>query len=196
MKAHSISDHGNLRRGRMPRWGGAVAAILLIVPLTGLAADGDNLLPNASFEQLDTETARPEGWSAWAKPNYAVYTLAAARTGVSCVAVTDDDPKVSQGLRSPRVAIEPGGTYRASAWLKVERVTQGSFAIYLEYWAGGTRIANKAVGTAEAPDWRELTLAYPAPEAATEATVLVYGSSATVGRAYFDDASLVRIAEP
>lgn len=164
--------------------------------LTALLLNGvivlaeQNLTPNASFEELDPDTATPKGWTNWATPNQAVYTLATARTGVACVAITDESAEVSQGLRSPRMAIEPGKTYRASVWLKIERVEKGGFALYLEYWRGPTRVADKSVYTSDAPDWRELTLAYPAPEDATEATVLVYGSSATIGRAYFDDASL------
>lgn len=162
-------------------------ALLFAAPL----AAADNLLPNPSFEELDPETAMPAGWTNWATPNTAVYTLAAARTGVASVAITEESDTVSQGLRSPRVPVEPGVTYRASAWVKIERLEKGGFALYLEYWQGPTRIQNRSVSTSHAPDWTELTLAYPAPDGATHATVLVYASSVTVGRAYFDDASLV-----
>lgn len=158
-------------------------------PCALAVAQGEGL-PNGGFEQLDPETAAPAGWTAWATPNYAVYTLAAARSGVSCVAITDDDPKVSQGLRSPRLPVEAGKTYRASAWLLIERLEAGGFALYLEYWQGNERIENKSTYAEEAPEWKQLALAYPAPEGATHATLLLYGSSATVGRAYFDDASL------
>lgn len=167
----------------------------IVAALPAVARAQDESLPNASFEQLDPATATPVGWTAWATPNYSVYTLAAARSGVACVAITDQDAKVSQGLRSPRMPVEPGKTYRASVWLKIEQQQAGGFALYLEYWQGTQRIENKSTYAEEAPDWKELSLAYPAPEGATHATVLLYGSSATVGRAYFDDASLVEAAQ-
>lgn len=180
----SRTDHaGHARRGVV--W--AALALLCAAPL----AAADNLLPNPSFEELDPQTGMPAEWTNWATPNTAVYTLAAARTGVACVAITDDSEAVSQGLRSPRVAVEPGVSYRASAWVKIERIEKGAFALYLEYWQGPTRIENRSVSTARALDWVELALAYPAPAGATHATVLVYSSSVTVGRAYFDDAALV-----
>lgn len=172
-----------------------IVGALIAAPGTLVRAQ-DEGLPNAGFEQLDPETATPLGWTPWATPNYAVYTLAAARSGVSCVAITDDDPTVSQGLRSPRMPVQPGKTYHASVWLLIERVQAGGFALYLEYWQGTQRIVNKSTYAEQAPEWKELSLAYPAPEGATHATVLVYASSATVGRAYFDDASLTEVPEP
>ena len=182
--SRSCADRvGHGRRGAL--WLGL--ALLCAAPF----AAAENLLPNPSFEELDPETAMPAGWTNWATPNTAVYTLAAARTGVASVAITDDSEAVSQGLRSPRVPVEPGVTYRASVWVSIERIEKGGFALYLEYWQGPTRIENKSVSTTRALDWVELALAYPAPAGATHATVLVYSSSVTVGRAYFDDASLV-----
>jgi len=156
-----------------------------------LGQDAQNLLPNASFEDLDPATRMPRGWASWATPNQAVFTLADARTGVASVAVTDDSPTLSQGLRSPRVPVEPGATYRAEVWVRIERIVQGGFALYLEYWTGPTRIADRSVFVSDAAGWHQLVLSYPAPAEATEATVLVYAASTTIGRAYFDDAVLI-----
>lgn len=168
------------------------AAVLLATTLGG-AADGENLVPNPSFELLDSTTAAPAEWTAWNTPNLAVYTLAAARTGVAAAAITDQCPRTSHGLRSPHVPVEAGTTYRASTWIHIEWVTSGAFALYLEFWQGGTRVWNRSVSTSDAPEWRKLALEGVAPAGATHATVLVYSTSATVGRAYFDDASLVRL---
>jgi hypothetical protein len=175
---------------RHPLRGNGVVLVALLLGSLRVAAAPDVALPNAGFEDLDPATAAPRGWVAWAQPNWAVYSLAAARTGVACVAITDDSETVSQGLRSSRIPIAPGGTYRASVWVKVESLRQGGFALYLEYWQGQTRVANRSVSTATAPDWTPLSLEYPAPPDATEATVLVYAGSTTIGRAYFDDAAL------
>ena len=174
-------------RDRNPQLLSALA--LLCLPVPAVLAQ-PLAIPNPSFENLDAKTATPAGWTAWAQPNWAVYSLAAARTGAACVAITDDSDTQSQGLRSPRIPVTPGKTYRASVWISIERLTQGGFALYLEYWQGETRIADRAVSTDKLGDWTQLTLEYPAPPDATAATLLVYGSSATVGRAYFDDAAL------
>lgn len=174
----------------------AVSTILFAFALICSCEAQDNLLENSSFEALDATKAAPAGWTAWADPNYAVYTLADARSGVACVAITDPSEKVSQGLRSPRVPIEAGKRYRASAWTRIESGPRPAAALYLEYWAGNTRVENKSVSTSDAPDWRELTLSVAAPEGATHATVLVYSASVSIGRAYFDDLTLVEEPAP
>jgi len=162
---------------------------LLLICAAGLSAQ-ENLLPNSSFEELDPKTACPLGWQPWVKENTAVYSLAAAHTGLACAAITDPSPTASQGLRSPQVAVAPGKVYEASVWVYVERVEAGSFSVYLEYWSGDTRVADFAVGTDVAGKWVQVRIAQPAPPGAKGATVLLYSSSATVGRALFDDASL------
>ncbi|NSW54668.1 MAG: carbohydrate binding domain-containing protein [Armatimonadetes bacterium] len=184
------------RGGGVSRIAPTVSPVIFALTLACSCAAQDNLLENPSFEVLDETTARPAGWTAWAEPNYAVYTLADARTGVACVAITDLSEKVSQGLRSPRVPIEPGRQYRASAWARIESGPKPGAALYLEYWAGGTRVENKSVSISDAPDWRMLSLSVTAPEGATHATVLVYSGSVSVGRAYFDDLALVEEPAP
>lgn len=176
---------------RPSRVGRGLCAVFFALAVVCSCAAQDNLLENPGFEILDPDTARPLGWTAWSEPNYAVYTLADARGGVACVAITDPSVTVSQGLRSPRVPVEPGSTYRASAWARIEGGEKPGLALYLEFWAGSSRIANTSVSLSSAPDWRELTLAGQAPGGATHATVLVYSGSASIGLGYFDDLSLV-----
>jgi Carbohydrate binding domain len=180
----------NASRPRHP-WApvAAVLLALLLPPALSLPAEA-NLLPNAGFEELEATTACPRGWQPWATPNTAVYSLAAARSGTACAAISDHSAQVSQGLRSSGVGIRPGQTYEASVWLYIERLEAGGFSVYLEFWSGETRIADYAVSTEVVGRWTELRLARPAPANAEAATVLIYGSSATVGRALFDDACL------
>jgi len=169
---------------------GAVVLAAVAVAAVGGAAEEGNRLPDPSFEDLDAKTVCPAGWHPWAAENTAVYSLAAARTGLACAAVTDASPQVSQGLRSARVEVEPGRTYEASVWVYIEHAEAGGFSVYLEYWTGEARIADFSVGTDVVGKWMELRTARPAPAGARTATVLIYGSSATVGRALFDDACL------
>jgi hypothetical protein len=146
---------------------------------------------NGSFEQLDSATGRPAGWTVWnAIRNLAAYSLARAHDGVACASISDDNGTDSQGLRSPRVPITPGQAYAASGWVWIDELQAGGFALYLEFWAGGERVADYSVVTGERGRWVELRVERPAPPAASEATVLVYGSSATIGHACFDDIAL------
>lgn len=173
--------------------------VALMVPLILLgylpalsAARAEPLqVPNADFEQVDGKTGLPLGWTAWAdQQNQCFYTLAAAHSGVACAVITDDSATVSQGLRSQPVAVEPGKTYAATAWVQIADLKAGSFAIYLEYWRGTTRVKDVSASCAEVGKWQPLQVSAQVPPTATAATVLIYGSSATVGTAYFDDLAL------
>lgn len=155
------------------------------------AQPADSQPANGGFEQLDGRTGLPAGWTLWnAGRNLTAYTLATAHSGVAAASVTDDNGTDSQGLRSPRAPVTAGQTYRATGQVWITELKAGNFALYLEFWHGGERLANTAAGTAEGGRWVELQVQQTAPAGATEATVLIYGSSATVGHAYFDDVSL------
>lgn len=146
---------------------------------------------NGSFEQLDAYTGLPAGWTPWnTARNLAFYTLAIARTGIASASLTDDSHTDSQGLRSPRVSIQGGKKYRAIGYVWITELQSGSFAIYLEFWKGPERLAHYSVSSNEKGRWIELKLEHIAPPEATEATILIYASSATVGHAYFDDIGL------
>lgn len=147
---------------------------------------------NGGFEELDGRTGLPAGWTVWNNTrNLGAYTLATAHSGVAAASLTDDNSTDSQGLRSPRVPVVGGRTYLATAWVWITQAQAGSFAIYLEFWKGPERLANFSAATGDLNRWVELKLRQAAPAEATEATVLIYGSSATVGHAYFDDVSLI-----
>lgn len=80
-----------------------------------------------------------------------------------------------------------------TAWAadnKCFELAAGSFALYLEYWCGTERVQNVTVSCTQVGQWLPLAISAPAPANATAATVLVYGASATMGRAYFDDVAL------
>ena len=182
-KAHSM------RAMRLP----LVCAVLLPAILAG-AQPGPRVPANGSFEALDVATGLPAGWTLWnPSHNLCCYTLAMAHDGVAAASVTDDGPVESQGLRSPRAAIVAGQTYRATAYVWITDLQAGSFAVYLEFWQGDQRVLDRAVSTAQCGEWVELNVSGTAPAGAREATVLIYGSSATVGHAYFDDVSLVEV---
>lgn len=169
-------------------------ALLILLSLTAVAAAQPVPIPNCSFEQLDEATGLPVDWSLWTPAgNLCAYTLATAHSGVASARVTDNDAKLSQGLRSKPVPVEAGKTYEAHAWVKVEDLQAGGFAIYLEYWQGGQRVLDRSTAVSQVGDWVALKVAAAVPDGATEATILIYGSSASIGTAYFDDVSLVAV---
>ncbi len=155
-----------------------------------LAAAEPPAVPNGGFEQVDEKTGLPLGWTAWAAANTCAYTLALAHSGAACARVTDTSDTVSQGLRSPRVPVTPGSAYTASVWVHITDRQAGGFALYLEFWQGPQRLQDTSVSTEETGAWVQLQITATAPPDAESATLLIYGSSATSGEAYFDDAEL------
>ena len=170
-----------------------IACVSSVCATAEQMAEPARSLPNASFESVDEKTGYPEHWSpVWGRPTRCAYSLATARTGIACTLITDTSKEESHGLRSAHVGIEPGATYTAAAHVKL--AAAGGFAVYLEYWnATGQRIFDRSKGTADAPEWKLLSVTGKAPAEARSATVLIYCGSTSTGAAYFDDASLSRI---
>lgn len=171
--------------------------ILLLLPwllsAAAASAQASEGILNAGFEQVDENTGLPADWMPWAAENQAAYTLATAHSGVASALITDTDAKVAQGLRSKPVPVTAGKTYEATCWVKIASLEMGGFALYLEYWSGGQRIKDVASSCNEVGEWRLLKVSAPAPANAETATLLIYGSSATVGVAYFDDAAITEV---
>lgn len=172
----------------------AVVAACALVCLEAVAASSQaapKSLYNPGFELLDAATGLPAGWSNWTNtPLTCAYTLATAHSGVASALITDLDPHTSQGLRSRRVPVQAGKRYQASAWVKITDLKAAGFAVYLEFWDGAARVQNYSSYLDRVGDWTQVKVSGTAPADATEATVLIYSSSATVGKAYFDDAAL------
>lgn len=150
-------------------------------------------IPNAGFETVDEATGLPAGWTSWAKPSTAAFTLAAAHGGVASARVTDSGPTVSQGLRCSPVPIEAEKTYEGSVWVHISELKAAGFALYLEFWRGGDRVQDNSVSTSQVGAWVQIKVKAKAPAGAEKATVLVYGGSAAIGEAYFDDAALTLV---
>jgi hypothetical protein len=167
--------------------------LLWLVSGAAASAQGSGAIPNASFEQVDEKTGVPVDWTPWVAENQAVYTLATAHSGVASALITDTDAKVAQGLRSRPVPVTAGQTYEATCWVKIAALEAGGFALYLEYWNGTQRVKDFSSSCNEVGEWRLLKVSAPAPANAETATVLIYGSSATIGVAYFDDAAIIPV---
>ncbi|HEX2998879.1 MAG TPA: hypothetical protein VHR86_01375 [Armatimonadota bacterium] len=146
---------------------------------------------NPSFEALDSQTALPAHWTPWNAETHAAYTLARACDGVASLLLTDDSPAMGHGVRSELVPVTPGKTYLGSGSLYIEALHSGAFSIYLEFWnKSGIRLSNFSTAADKQGQWVKLNVRASAPEGATSATLLCYGSSATVGTACFDAMSI------
>ena len=166
--------------------------IIASLVLAGAPVVNDELA-HGSFEEVVEETGLPAGWNPWHEPPQAAYSLADAVSGVACAAIVDDSSEVSEGLRSDRVRIEPGATYRASVWTKILGGEKPGAAVYLEFWQGNARIENYSKGLSDAPEWTQISVEHVAPAEAETATVLIYAASTTMVHSLFDDAALERV---
>ncbi len=171
-----------------------LAASLFIWAAPPLTPHG-NLLPNPGFEQVDEATGYPARWQpVWGKPTACAYTLALAHNGVASAMITDAGADQSHGLRSEHARVTPGRRYEATVWVRIEPGVKHGFALYLEFWnTQKIRRMYKTAYTTQSARWLKLSIRMTAPADAHTATVLIYGSSATVGKAYFDDASLLEM---
>ena len=151
-----------------------------------------NLLQNPSFEEVDEATGYPLHWaSVWGKPVSCAYTLACAKHGVASALIVDPSAQESHGLRSAHVEVTPGQWYEARVYVRIAECTRGGFALYLEFWnQAKVRGEHKIASTSRQGGWRLLAVRLKAPADAATATALVYAGSVSIGKAYFDQASL------
>lgn len=155
--------------------------MLSIILLSALAAAGDSLLANGTFDES------LEGWQA-------------AATGVTfdvsngAVSITvPDETAVAWPMVSQQLAAQPGDVYEARVKAAGRNVRDG-FGVYiaLEFWREGERIAFAQSGAASGDgDWSELRLrsVVPPQAEAVRLCLLLNGH----GTALFDDATLRRV---
>lgn len=176
-------------------------ALLLIVLLAlqpfGIAAysvqaeEAPNLLnetvppANSGFEQ--TANGKPTQWIAYSSQQTYETTTEQVYGGAYSVKLTNS--VLSAGLRSVKIPVIPGTSYRASVMsYNVDTNSQ----LYLEFWdASDTRITPVGIGTnSTRGEWARIEIEQAAPAGAAYATLLLYLSSANLGTAYYDEAYL------
>jgi len=154
-------------------------------------ADGTlELLPNSGFETV--ANGAPTQWNQY-NASYPV-NVSTTRTyaGNYSAKLDDPSPAAQPGLRSTKVSVTAGQDYRASVYAYIE---SGEPLVYLEFWDNaGVRIQVKTVKGTPAAEWQQLVVEDTAPAGAVKASILLYGTSASQGVAYFDDASIVALS--
>ncbi|MBO0882599.1 MAG: hypothetical protein J2P17_20160, partial [Mycobacterium sp.] len=154
----------------------------------GAATADTNLLPNPGFEEVVNNL--PSNWSPFnaASVPYIATATDQVHAGTRSVRLSDPATNTGPGLRSARIPVTAGESYRASV---LSFNVAGTSELLLEFWnSAGSRVSvvvadNKVVGS-----WEQLTVLGTAPSTAVRATVLLYLTTQNVGSAYFDDAAL------
>ncbi|NLG24759.1 MAG: phospholipid carrier-dependent glycosyltransferase, partial [Clostridiales bacterium] len=175
----------------------ALAAFALLKPgaPAGFADEGVELIANGGFELLD-EAGEPQGWTPdmwyWDEGVSELALSGEAYGGAHSVVVVNhskNDARFEQA-----VAVTPGGLYEISCMVRAEGCGEDENG-------AGVSIADTFASSDYRYDtdgqWEKVTLYGRAGAGQTSATVMVrvggYGSE-NVGRAWFDEVSMRRIA--
>ena len=178
----------------------ALALCVSLLPAGALGdAEGENLLANAGFEELDG-TGVPVGWAKsmynWDDGVTAFDVVTGtAHTGNVCVRVRslgENDARYEQ-----TVACEPNTVYRLSGWVRVEDVPEGTMGANLSV-EDAFSSTNSVTGTSAEGEWTYMELYGITGPEQTSLTVMArlgfYGSTIT-GTAWFDDIALEHVHE-
>jgi len=165
----------------------APIAVLCFVGV--LPAAAENLLPNPSFEQVDTERQLPADWTQTRGPRVELPD-GGGHTGSRYVRIVDPKAGLGIPLESKRLAARPTGLYRATAWMRTS--DKGDPGVYINFYDDlGTRIHhvyNRAKGPTNG--WVKVQVRTPCPQDAIEVDVSIYSYSSDIGTFDFDDIEL------
>ena len=173
------------------------ATLLGLWAVAANAAERDaNLVTNPSFEQPGTSSL-PEGWHA--NPRVYARDTEVHRTGQAALRYVNADPRRYE-LCNQKIPVHPGWKCRFGAWIKTEdlRGAESGATICLEWlnaqgkWLGG----NYPAGIKGTHDWTHMEGMVRVPEKAASVTLTCYARQGMTGTAWFDDAEVVRIADP
>ncbi|HHT9120894.1 MAG TPA: hypothetical protein ACFYD3_10195, partial [Candidatus Hypogeohydataceae bacterium YC41] len=148
---------------------------------------GPNLSTNTSFETIDSKTGTPSGWSGLG------FTLdsTVAHTGSNSYRVKDANLTSTSELASQTVSLKTG-TYRISAWIKLQNVGSGGKGVRLALrptynQVGGAGITATINGTS---DWRYLEARNIIITQDTKAYFRLETYGNPTGTVWFDDVEL------
>ena len=148
---------------------------------------------NLDFERGD------EGWKL--PPAYSV-AKGAGMNGTSALVYDNADPKLPYAFPSQKVRLEPGQTYRFSAWIRTEDLGPANVhgaTLGIEWSdANGRHLGGSyAGGLKGTTDWTRLEgVTTVIPEKAASFRFIPYCSPGCVGKAYFDDMEIAPYERP
>lgn len=156
---------------------------------------GENLVANASFERGQEA---PEGWEIFSPLGSALTRdIEVRRSGEASArmelppAAAAEYPAFKYVLRD----VSPGEEYWGRVWARTEAMTDLGGYVVLEFFQDQTRLsfAQGDFTGAGDHDWKELTVRAMVPERtdSLKFSLVAHG----VGKVWFDDAELIRVAE-
>ena len=165
----------------------ALIATLCFVGL--LPAAAENLLPNPSFEEVDSERQLPTDWMQTRGPR-AKLPDDGGHTGSRYVRIVDPAAGLGIPLDSKRFPARPTGLYRATVWVRT--ADKGAPGVYINFYDDlGTRIHhvyNRAKGPTDG--WVKVQVTAVGPQDVIEVCVSIYSYAGDVGTFDFDDIEL------
>jgi hypothetical protein len=173
-------------------------AMMILVAMGGTppGRGGANLLANPSFE---LGQSAPEGWElANGAGTGFLRDTSIAHSGRASASM-EILPRGAAEYPAFKYLIKPvrcGQEYSAAAWVRTRGMTDLGGYVVLEFFKQDTRLSFVSSGFTGAGDhdWRELTVRGTVPEEADamKLALVAHGQ----GKVWFDDASLIRTAEP
>ena len=173
-----------------------LVAAVLFACLRIVSADAGDRGPRAV--NLDFER-NAEGWRL--SPAYSV-ARGVGMNGTSALVYDNADPKLPYAFPSQKVQLEPGQTYRFSAWIRTEglgpaNVHGATLGIEWSDVNGRHLGGSYAGGLKGTTDWTRLEgVTTVIPEKAASFRFIPYCSPGCVGKAYFDDMEIAPYERP
>ena len=140
-----------------------------------------------------------EGWRL--PPAYSV-AKGAGMNGTSALVYDNADPKLPYAFPSQKIRLEPGQTYRFSAWIRTEGLGPANVhgaTLGIEWSdANGRHLGGSYTGGLKGTmDWTRLEGVTTAiPEKAASFRLIPYCTAGCTGKAYFDDMEVVPYERP
>ena len=161
----------------------------MTLTLLALALMAPNLVPNSDFR------GELEGWRLPAQVELATDT---GRGDARSLRLHNLDP-AAYPLASLTLPLEPGRTYRFSAWVKTEGVTGddlGGATVCLQSHGPDGYLGGKfPSGAMGDTDWFQVSAEYDIPAAATSSALSLYLRRGVTGTAWFDDVEVSLVEE-
>ena len=164
-----------------------------------MAPAATEVASNGGFENGTLVTSP---WSGLSNSGFSV-VRGNARSGNCCLRYQASSAPSEYKMPHQSVTASAGQTYRASVWVKTENLTGGEAVVGVEWndadgnWISGCYL-NSGAGISGTRDWARLSIeSVRLPANAAKVYLLVYVRQGSLGTAYFDDASLLRLdADP
>ncbi|MDF2717680.1 MAG: hypothetical protein K0R28_4605, partial [Paenibacillus sp.] len=160
---------------------------------TAAADAGAEMLPNPGFEVASG--GMPSQWAPL--PNSSTIESVSesvyVRSGAYSVKLADPVTSGATGLRSAKMPVTEGTTYRGSVYAFD---TTGKSQLYMEFWnEANQRIGVQAEWNATVGLWNQVGITMKAPAGSAYATLLLYQCDSCVAVSYYDDASFREAAD-